>query len=180
MLGERYFKSNYNNKIGSTKAIWADMEQVKQKWNSAGTVIQEGYTRNNSKQKATSLDPDDVSTVKRGLSYLWNESGGLVIVINSLARNVADSIPALRLMILRKICFFFVIVSATFVIGTTVRSLWSLYHYRIWSLVVSLGQHLCQGNTWCLFVQFDIREMNRSKKEWEWMTAVHAYLCIYI
>ena len=44
--------------------------------------------------KLSSLDPDDVATVKRGLRYLRNESGGLII--NSLARNVADSIPALR------------------------------------------------------------------------------------
>jgi hypothetical protein len=31
------------------------------------------------------------------------------------------------LMVLTKICLFFVIVSATWIIGTTVRSLWSLY-----------------------------------------------------
>jgi hypothetical protein len=44
--------------------------------------------------KLSSLNPDDVATVKHGLRYLRNESGGLII--NALARNVADSIPALR------------------------------------------------------------------------------------
>jgi hypothetical protein len=44
--------------------------------------------------KLSSLDPDDVTTVQHGLRYLRNESGGLII--NALARNVADSIPALR------------------------------------------------------------------------------------
>jgi hypothetical protein len=37
---------------------------------------------------------EDVTTVIRGLDYLQNESGGLII--NALARNVANSIPALR------------------------------------------------------------------------------------
>ncbi|KAL3816959.1 hypothetical protein ACHAXA_011747 [Cyclostephanos tholiformis] len=39
-------------------------------------------------------DPNDVSAVERGLYYLRNESGGLVV--NVLARDVVDSIPALR------------------------------------------------------------------------------------
>jgi hypothetical protein len=44
--------------------------------------------------KLSSLNPDDVATVKRGLRYLRNESGGLIV--NALAQNVADSIRALR------------------------------------------------------------------------------------
>jgi len=42
----------------------------------------------------SSYNPDDVLTAQKGLDYLQNQSGGLVI--NALARNVADSIPALK------------------------------------------------------------------------------------
>ena len=42
----------------------------------------------------SSYDPDDVAAVEHGLDYLRNRSGGLVISV--LARDVADSIPALR------------------------------------------------------------------------------------
>lgn len=42
----------------------------------------------------SSYNPDDVLTVQRGLNYLQNSSGGLII--NALARNVAENIPALR------------------------------------------------------------------------------------
>lgn len=42
----------------------------------------------------SSYNPDDVLTVQKGLDYLQNQSGGLII--NALARNVADSIPALK------------------------------------------------------------------------------------
>lgn len=44
--------------------------------------------------RLSSYSPDDVLAVQRGLEYLQRRSGG--IVINALARNVADSIPALR------------------------------------------------------------------------------------
>lgn len=44
--------------------------------------------------KLSSLKRDDVETVQRGLDYLRNQSGGLIV--NALARNVADSIPALK------------------------------------------------------------------------------------
>jgi len=44
--------------------------------------------------KLSSLKRDDVETVQRGLDYLRNQSGGLII--NTLARDVADSIPALK------------------------------------------------------------------------------------
>mmetsp|Transcript_19558 Transcript_19558/g.41873 ORF Transcript_19558/g.41873 Transcript_19558/m.41873 type:complete len:694 (-) Transcript_19558:129-2210(-) len=44
--------------------------------------------------RLSSRDPDDVLAVQRGLDYLRNRSGG--IVINALARDVVDSIPALR------------------------------------------------------------------------------------
>ena len=44
--------------------------------------------------KLSSLKRDDVQTVQRGLDYLRNQSGGLIV--NALARNVADSIPALK------------------------------------------------------------------------------------
>lgn len=44
--------------------------------------------------KLSSLKRDDVQTVQRGLNYLRNQSGGLIV--NALARNIADSIPALR------------------------------------------------------------------------------------
>eukprot|EP00970_Alexandrium_tamarense_P009569 scaffold1924_cov197-Alexandrium_tamarense.AAC.5 len=42
----------------------------------------------------SSRNPDDVATVLAGLHYLKSQSGGLVI--NALARNVVNSIPALR------------------------------------------------------------------------------------
>ncbi|KAL7532710.1 hypothetical protein ACHAWF_004218 [Thalassiosira exigua] len=42
----------------------------------------------------SSYNPKDVLAVQRGLDYLQNHSGG--ILINALARNVADAIPALR------------------------------------------------------------------------------------
>lgn len=42
----------------------------------------------------SSYNPDDVLTVQKGLDYLQNQSGGLII--NAIARNVADSIPALK------------------------------------------------------------------------------------
>lgn len=42
----------------------------------------------------SSLNSDDVETVIKGLDYLQNQSGG--IIVNALARNVANSIPALR------------------------------------------------------------------------------------
>ena len=42
----------------------------------------------------SSYNRDDVLTVQRGLDYLQNQSGGLII--NALARNVVDSIPALK------------------------------------------------------------------------------------
>lgn len=61
---------------------------------SAPLCLSENQWNELSSGKLSSLDPDDVATVKRGLRYLRNESGGLVI--NALARNVADSIPALR------------------------------------------------------------------------------------
>lgn len=42
----------------------------------------------------SSYNPDDVLAVQRGLNYLQNSSGGLII--NALARNVAENIPALK------------------------------------------------------------------------------------
>ena len=42
----------------------------------------------------SSYNPDDVMAVQKGLDYLQNQSGGLII--NALARNVVDSIPALK------------------------------------------------------------------------------------
>lgn len=42
----------------------------------------------------SSYNPDDVYAVQRGLDYLQNQSGG--VVINALARNVADAIPLLK------------------------------------------------------------------------------------
>jgi len=42
----------------------------------------------------SSRDPDDVLAVERGLDYLRNRSGGLIV--NALARDVAESMPALR------------------------------------------------------------------------------------
>ena len=42
----------------------------------------------------SSHNPDDVYAVQRGLDYLRNQSGGLVV--NALARNVADAIPSLK------------------------------------------------------------------------------------
>jgi hypothetical protein len=42
----------------------------------------------------SSSNPDDVLAVQRGYQYLQNNSGG--IIINALARNVEDAIPALR------------------------------------------------------------------------------------
>ena len=42
----------------------------------------------------SSYNPDDVLAVQRGLDYLQNQSGGLII--NALARNVDDAIPALK------------------------------------------------------------------------------------
>ena len=42
----------------------------------------------------SSYNPEHVSAVERGLEYLQNQSGGLII--NALARNVVGSIPALR------------------------------------------------------------------------------------
>jgi len=44
--------------------------------------------------KLSSFNREDVQTVQRGLDYLRNQSGGLIV--NALARNVADSIPALK------------------------------------------------------------------------------------
>jgi hypothetical protein len=44
--------------------------------------------------KLSSLNREDVQTVQRGLDYLRNQSGGLIV--NCLARDVADSIPALK------------------------------------------------------------------------------------
>jgi len=44
--------------------------------------------------KFSSYNPEDVSAVERGLDFLQNQSGGLII--NALARNVVGSIPALR------------------------------------------------------------------------------------
>lgn len=74
--------------------------------------------------------------------------------------------PAIvTLMVLTKLCFFFVIVSATWVIVTTMRSLWRICPEGIWGLIGSLGQHMCRGNIRCLFIEFDMRGMNRSEKE---------------
>lgn len=42
----------------------------------------------------SSANPDDVLAVQRGYQYLQNNSGG--ILINALARNVVDAIPALK------------------------------------------------------------------------------------
>ena len=42
----------------------------------------------------SSYNPDDVLAVQKGLDYLQNQSGG--VIVNALARNVADAIPALR------------------------------------------------------------------------------------
>mmetsp|Transcript_7178 Transcript_7178/g.16672 ORF Transcript_7178/g.16672 Transcript_7178/m.16672 type:complete len:694 (-) Transcript_7178:123-2204(-) len=42
----------------------------------------------------SSYNPDDVYSVQRGLDYLQNQSGG--VVINALARDVADAIPLLK------------------------------------------------------------------------------------
>lgn len=42
----------------------------------------------------SSYNPDDVLTVQKGLDYLQNQSGGLMI--NAIARNVADAVPALK------------------------------------------------------------------------------------
>jgi len=44
--------------------------------------------------KLSSLNQEDVQTVQRGLDYLRNQSGGLII--HALARDIADSIPALK------------------------------------------------------------------------------------
>jgi len=44
--------------------------------------------------RLSSYNPDDVVTVQRGLDYLQKSSGG--IIINAIARNVADNIPALQ------------------------------------------------------------------------------------
>ena len=61
---------------------------------SSSFCLSEGQWKELSSGSLSSHNPDDVATVKRGLDYLQNRSGGLVI--NALARNVADSIPALR------------------------------------------------------------------------------------
>jgi len=42
----------------------------------------------------SSYNPEDVLAVQKGLDYIHNQSGGLVI--NALARNVAEGVPALR------------------------------------------------------------------------------------
>eukprot|EP00581_Thalassiosira_minuscula_P013165 CAMPEP_0183728602 /NCGR_PEP_ID=MMETSP0737-20130205/28443_1 /TAXON_ID=385413 /ORGANISM="Thalassiosira miniscula, Strain CCMP1093" /LENGTH=667 /DNA_ID=CAMNT_0025960595 /DNA_START=29 /DNA_END=2032 /DNA_ORIENTATION=+ len=52
----------------------------------------------------SSYNPDDVLAVQKGLDYLQNQSGGLII--NALARNVADSIPAFRQNIEGLVPFF--------------------------------------------------------------------------
>ena len=44
--------------------------------------------------KLSSRNPDDVLAVQKGLHYLQDKSGGLII--KALARNIADSIPAVR------------------------------------------------------------------------------------
>jgi hypothetical protein len=54
--------------------------------------------------KLSSYNPDDVLSVQRGLDYFQNKSGG--IIINAIARNVADNIPALRRNIEGLVPFF--------------------------------------------------------------------------
>ena len=60
----------------------------------APLCLGEGQWKELSSGMLSSYNADDVLTVQRGLDYLQHESGGLVI--NALARNIADSVPALR------------------------------------------------------------------------------------
>ncbi|KAL3823145.1 hypothetical protein ACHAXA_010401 [Cyclostephanos tholiformis] len=66
--------------------------------------LSEGQWSELSSGRLSSYNPDDVLAVQRGLDYLQNESGG--IIINAIARNVADSIPALRSNIEGLVPFF--------------------------------------------------------------------------
>ncbi|KAL3801949.1 hypothetical protein HJC23_010293 [Cyclotella cryptica] len=56
--------------------------------------LQEWQWKELSSGTLSSSNPDDVLAVQRGYQYLQNNSGG--ILINALARNVVDAIPALR------------------------------------------------------------------------------------
>eukprot|EP01082_Thalassiosira_pseudonana_P005796 g5592.t1 g5592 contig2:870434-872618(+) len=57
--------------------------------------LEERQWKELSSGQLSSSNPDDVLTVQKGLDYLQNQSGG--VLINALARNVADAIPALRM-----------------------------------------------------------------------------------
>lgn len=56
--------------------------------------LSEGKWNELSSGQLSSYNADDVLTVQRGLDYLQHQSGG--VIINALARNVEESIPALR------------------------------------------------------------------------------------
>lgn len=56
--------------------------------------LSEGQWSELSSGRLSSYNPDDVLTVQKGLDFLQNKSGG--IIINAIARNVNDNIPALR------------------------------------------------------------------------------------
>jgi len=68
--------------------------QRQDKYARAPLCLEEGQWKELSSGMLSSHNPEDVLTVQRGLDYLQHESNGLLI--NALARNIADSVPALR------------------------------------------------------------------------------------
>lgn len=78
------------NVVGSLKGACLDVSSNSQQ----PLCLSEQDWDQLSSGKLSSWNQDDVRTVQRGLDYLRNQSGGLIV--NALARNVADSIPALK------------------------------------------------------------------------------------
>ncbi|KAL7496295.1 hypothetical protein ACHAWT_007407 [Skeletonema menzelii] len=80
--------------INALQGACLDVENSHSSSSSQPLCLSESQWNELSSGKLSSLNRDDVQTVQRGLEYLRNQSGGLIV--NALARNVADSIPALR------------------------------------------------------------------------------------
>eukprot|EP00985_Skeletonema_marinoi_P024441 scaffold16992_cov140-Skeletonema_marinoi.AAC.11 len=81
------------NAIGAVQGACLDVDSSHSS-NSQPLCLSESQWDELSSGQLSSLKRDDVQTVQRGLDYLRNQSGGLIV--NALARNVADSIPALK------------------------------------------------------------------------------------
>jgi hypothetical protein len=87
-----------------------------------------------------------------------------VQAIKTLIYAIVGRPAIVALLVLSKICCFYVIVSACWIIFTTGRRMWRSCP-EIWGVFVSLGQQVCRGNIRCLFIDvkmgsntFDMRE----------------------